>query len=138
MRACGETRVDNEGTWVSEELIKVYKELFNRGKVLSVEVWDKDNELVGGLYGVVHGKIYFGESMFFTKANASKFGLISLCRKLEKEGFIFIDCQQETPHLMHMGAKVISAAEFWNALKENWLHILDQPRNGGEISWLKK
>ena len=93
--------------------MKAYIELFKNGFASSVEVY-KDEELVGGLYGVKIGKCFFGESMFSKVTNASKVALISMCKKLEEEGYIFLDCQMHTNHLESMGGKFVS----WNKFKE--------------------
>lgn len=91
------------------------------GYAHSVEIWDGD-ELVGGLYGLAIGKIFFGESMFANKANASKFGFIHLAKYLERQGFELIDCQQDTPHLRSLGAELIDKETFFAALKRNMLY----------------
>ena len=93
--------------------------------MISVEVWEKE-ELVGGLYGLLLGKIFFGESMFSKKPNASKFGFISLVRKLKDEGVVLIDCQQETEHLKSMGATMIHKLDFWSYIKNNLFEILKE------------
>ena len=84
----------------------------------SVEVWEND-ELVGGLYGVSLGKIFYGESMFSKSKNASKFALISLASILLKNGFKIIDCQMPNPHLKSMGGRYISRAAFLARLRSN-------------------
>jgi hypothetical protein len=78
----------------------------------------KDKKLVGGLYGVKIGKCFFGESMFSTVSNASKVALISMCKRLEKEGYIFLDCQMHTNHLESMGGKFVSWEDFKSMLQE--------------------
>ena len=82
------------------------------------EVW-QENEIVGGLYGLALGKIFFGESMFAKVSNASKAGFITLVRKLESLGFWLIDCQQETRHLLSMGAEGIPRKDFLKYMMEN-------------------
>jgi leucyl/phenylalanyl-tRNA--protein transferase len=111
-------RPDQMGTWINREIIASYQILHEQGYAHSVEVWEGDI-LVGGLYGLAIGKIFYGESMFSTVSNASKFGFISLVRVLEAKGIQLIDCQQETKHLKSMGAKMISKELFWNHLKMN-------------------
>ncbi len=120
MRNCGTiSRKKQEGsTWIIEDMINAYVDLHELGFAHSVEVWEGD-ELVGGLYGVALGKVFFGESMFAKESNASKFGFITLVKKLTAEGFQLIDCQQETPHLASLGAKSISREIFLDILKEN-------------------
>ena len=100
-----------EGTWITEEMKNAYIRLHNAGYALSVESY-LDGELVGGLYGVVIGRCFFGESMFSKVSNASKIALIKLARILEKNKFEFIDCQMKTDHLISMGAKMIEFDEF--------------------------
>ena len=96
IRACGTVdRRGQESTWITEDMIEAYEELHAAGFAHSVEVW-KDDELVGGLYGVAIGRVFFGESMFAKASNASKFGFITLVQDLTKWGFQLIDCQQET------------------------------------------
>lgn len=116
-------RSDQEGSWLNEDLIDIFSSLHDDGIVQSVEVWEEE-ELVGGLYGLLLGKIFFGESMFALKPNASKFGFISLVRKLQSEGIVMIDCQQETEHLKSLGATTISKFVFWTAIKKNLFEIL--------------
>ena len=90
------------GTWITESMLEAYIHLHELGYAHSVEVWE-GKELVGGLYGVALGKVFFGESMFAKRSNASKFGFISLVRRLKEEGYTLIDCQQETRHLGSLG-----------------------------------
>lgn len=106
-----------EGTWITDEMKEAYINLHKHGYALSVETY-LDNELVGGLYGVIIGKCYFGESMFSKVSNASKMALIALAQKLEEDGFIFIDCQMQTKHLESMGGKFVEWDKFKAMLKE--------------------
>lgn len=106
------------GSWISNDMIEAYVKLHELGYAHSIEVW-KGEQLVGGLYGLSLGKMFFGESMFSLEANASKFGFITLVRKLKSLGFTMIDCQQETPHLGSLGARGIPRAEFLEKIKEN-------------------
>ena len=108
------------GTWISEEMIEAYCQLHEMGYAHSVEVW-KEGKLVGGLYGISLGKCFFGESMFAKVSNASKFGFISLVKKLEALGFNLIDCQQHTRHLESLGARGIPRKDFLNYLRKNEL-----------------
>jgi leucyl/phenylalanyl-tRNA--protein transferase len=105
------------GTWLNEELVDSFNELHRLGYAHSVEVWNRDKVLVGGLYGMAMGKVFFGESMFSHESNASKFGFISLVKKLMSIGIELIDCQQETGHLASMGARSISREQFVSDLK---------------------
>ncbi|NRB50693.1 MAG: leucyl/phenylalanyl-tRNA--protein transferase [Saprospiraceae bacterium] len=106
------------GTWITESMLEAYIHLHELGYAHSVEVWE-GKELVGGLYGVALGKVFFGESMFAKRSNASKFGFISLVRRLKEEGYTLIDCQQETRHLGSLGARSIGRAEFLEQLELN-------------------
>ena len=105
-------RNGQDGTWITYEMQKAYITLNAKGIARSVEVW-KDNELVGGLYGVVIGDVFCGESMFSKESNTSKLALIYLARKGE---FTLIDCQLPNEHLMSMGAVMISREEYMSAL----------------------
>ncbi len=106
------------GSWITDDITNAYSRLHELGYVHSVEVWQQ-NELVGGLYGIALGKVFFGESMFANASNASKFGFISLVRKLHELDFTLIDCQQETGHLKSLGAAPIPRAEFMKILEKN-------------------
>lgn len=114
---CKALREKGEGTWITDDMKEAYINLFNKGFALSVEVY-KESKLVGGLYGVKIGRCFFGESMFSIETNASKVALISICKKLEEEGYIFLDCQMHTNHLESMGGKFVSWKEFKVMLKE--------------------
>ncbi len=119
MRACASTsRGDQHGTWISEPFVAGYTALFEGGLAHSMEVWQGE-ELVGGLYGVSLGKVFFGESMFSLAPNASKAGFITLVQALEKAGFWLIDCQQQTSHLESLGARGISREIFLDYLARN-------------------
>lgn len=106
------------GTWISQDMENIYNELHLQGYAHSVEVWNED-ELVGGLYGLALGKVFYGESMFSKESNASKFGFIKLVQWLKARNFELIDCQQETNHLASLGAELISGVNFLNILKSN-------------------
>lgn len=109
-------RTDQDGTWISDEIEMAYEELFKKGFAHSAEAW-QDNQLVGGLYGVLIGKVFFGESMFANKSNASKFAFINWIEVLQKNGIELIDCQVYTPHLESLGAEFISRDKFNDLLK---------------------
>ncbi|MEE9374438.1 MAG: leucyl/phenylalanyl-tRNA--protein transferase [Saprospiraceae bacterium] len=112
-------RQGQETTWISEEIIEAYSNMHKLGYAHSIEVWD-DNVLVGGLYGLALGKIFYGESMFSKVSNASKYALISLCDILDCKGFHLIDCQQETNHIISMGAELFSKEKFFKKIKNNF------------------
>jgi leucyl/phenylalanyl-tRNA--protein transferase len=124
-------RKHQNGSWINDEMIEAYSELHKLGYAHSVEVWDGE-QMVGGLYGLSMGKMFFGESMFSLVTNASKFGFISLVRKLKKLGFNLIDCQQETPHLASLGARGISRNEFMQKIGANSMEE-DLVGNWGEL-----
>ncbi len=107
MRACAQ----REETWISEEIIEVYCGLKDMGYGFSFEVWS-DNEMVGGLYGVAMGKVFFGESMFHKVTNASKIALVFLVEWMKANQMELLDCQFITEHLKQFGAKEIPQSEF--------------------------
>jgi leucyl/phenylalanyl-tRNA--protein transferase len=109
--ACGSERTRPGGTWLSPEMQEAYTRLHELGYAHSVETWLGDR-LVGGLYGVALGGIFFGESMFSLERDASKIALRRLCDHLIRCGFRLIDCQMATPHLMSLGARLMPRAEF--------------------------
>lgn len=109
-------RAENNGTWISDEIEIAYTGLYKKGFAHSAEAWE-NNQLVGGLYGVLLGKVFFGESMFSDKSNASKFAFINWIKKLQEEGIELVDCQVYTPHLESLGAQFISRNEFISILK---------------------
>ncbi len=111
MRGCAEPRAEQDGTWITDDMLAAYTELAERGVAHSVEVWS-EHELVGGLYGVGIGRMFFGESMFSRVSNASKVGLTTLVRQLQRWEFELIDCQMATAHLASLGAREIRRAEF--------------------------
>jgi leucyl/phenylalanyl-tRNA--protein transferase len=111
VRACAGPRRSEQGTWITPEMISAYETLHAEGWAHSIEVRAGD-ELVGGLYGLAIGRVFFGESMFSHQANASKLAMLGLCRILAGEQFDFLDCQVESQHLITMGATVIPRREF--------------------------
>ena len=116
---CAEVpRHGQNGTWITDDMNWAYNELYEQGIAHSVEVW-LDNQLVGGLYGIAIGKVFYGESMFSLYTNASKVAFISLCRQLEQWGFAVIDCQVSNPHLTSLGAIEIDRQYFDQLLVEN-------------------
>ena len=106
------------GTWITNDMLEAYCTLHELGFAHSVEVW-QDKALVGGLYGLALGKCFYGESMFSLASNASKFGFISLVKKLESFGFWLVDCQQQTHHLGSLGARAIERSTFLEILVRN-------------------
>jgi leucyl/phenylalanyl-tRNA---protein transferase len=114
MRACAQR--PGEGTWISEEILDSYVALYRLGLAHSVEV-RRDEELVGGLYGVHLGGAFFGESMFHTVTDASKVALAALVDRLTRAGFLLLDVQWVTPHLAQFGAIEIPRREYLRRLK---------------------
>ena len=110
-------RKNEPGTWITDEFENAYNNLFLKGYAHSAEAWEK-NELVGGLYGILIGKVFFGESMFSNKSNASKFAFIKLVEVLQKNGIELVDCQIYSLHLESLGAELIPRNHFLNLLKE--------------------
>lgn len=109
--ACVDGRIEEDNAWLGPELLDTWMQLHDMGYAKSVEVWEGD-ELVGGLYGFVHGGCFMGDSMFSVVPSASKLALIHLAKHMESQGGHFIDCQLETEHLKSMGAKYISYEDF--------------------------
>ena len=105
-------RPEQEGTWITPAMKAAYLRLHQVGDAHSVEAWDTNSNLVGGLYGVDGGGVFSGESMFHTVPNASKLALLHLVEHLQKRGLRFIDIQQMTPHMAALGACEISRADF--------------------------
>lgn len=118
IRSCKDLqRKGQEGTWITDELEMAFIELHNLGFAHSAEAW-LDGELVGGLYGIRMGKLFFGESMFSKHSNASKFAFIQYVQKLEKENVYLVDCQVYTAHLESLGARMIPREDFTAILKK--------------------
>ncbi|WP_010483953.1 leucyl/phenylalanyl-tRNA--protein transferase [Pseudomonas sp. S9] len=120
--ACSEPRAYANETWITSSMREAYLELHKRGLAHSVEVW-QDQQLVGGLYGLAMGRLFFGESMFSRADNASKVGFVTLVEHLKAAGFVMIDCQMPTQHLHSFGARAISRELFASTLRQH----LDQP-----------
>ena len=110
-------RPGQDGTWITDEVEKAYCKLHELGYAHSAEVW-KEGKLIGGLYGIKLGKVFFGESMFSTMSNASRFAFIKYVLQLKSEGIELIDCQVYTEYLESLGARMISGAEFDTLLKK--------------------
>ena len=116
---CGvQKRKQQNGTWITHEIEDAYTQLHRLGYAVSIEAW-KNDELVGGLYGIRMGNLFFGESMFAKVSNASKYAFIAFVQQLQKEGVVLIDCQVYTQHLESLGARMIQRKEFIKVLKEN-------------------
>lgn len=111
-------RAGQDGTWITNGMESAYNTLHQMGIAWSAETWQND-QLVGGLYGIRMGNLFFGESMFSMVSNASKFAFIQLVHQLKKEGVVLIDCQVYTDHLASLGATMISRAMFKDYLDKH-------------------
>lgn len=111
IRACSEPRRGQRGTWITAEMIDAFEQLHDEGWAHSIEVRTTTG-LVGGVYGIAIGRVFFGESMFSRIDNASKFALLALSRWIGAAGFELIDCQVASPHLMTLGAELMPRREF--------------------------
>jgi len=137
VEGCSLPRVTQPGTWISKEIREAYTLLHQLGFAHSVEVWDPlSKELAGGLYGVSLGRCFFGESMFYKQANASKYGFIKFFHQLFKSGFTLVDCQVASPHLKTLGCIEIPRKQFLTILKNSlteetlkgkWTFLEDNP-----------
>jgi len=133
MRECAAARPGQEGTWITEAIVEAYCALHRRALAHSFEVWD-GAELVGGLYGVSLGRMFFGESMFARATDASKIALAALVGVLRAEAVPLIDCQQSSPHLASLGAREIPRSEFVMHVAQaaqapaiDWKHYSGEP-----------
>ncbi len=115
INACAAWRPGQSGTWITDAMKAAYIALHRAGHAHSVECW-RDGKLVGGLYGIAIGRVFFGESMFSRESDASKAALVHLAQRLEKSGFRLIDCQVRTSHLESLGARTIPRGEFTRIL----------------------
>lgn len=117
MEECAGPRRTQQGTWISPAMRQAYGRLFDLGHAHSVEAW-RDGSLVGGLYGVALGRVFFGESMFSRETDASKVALAHLVRHIQAAGFAMIDCQMATKHLASLGAREIPRTDFSRHLRD--------------------
>ena len=117
LQACAAPRIEQSGTWITPEMQHAYRKLFELGIAHSVETC-VDGQLVGGLYGLAIGRMFYGESMFARVTDASKIAAAHLARHLEAQGFGMIDCQMRTPHLASLGAREIPRKDFFVRLRE--------------------
>jgi leucyl/phenylalanyl-tRNA--protein transferase len=117
VRACAEPRAYDASTWISGDMLDAYGRLHQLGHAHSLEVWE-DEILVGGIYGLALGSVFFGESMFSRRTDASKIALVALCRQMQRQGYALLDCQVGNPHLFSMGAEEISRTAFEALLKK--------------------
>lgn len=117
MRACAAPRPGQNGTWITDDMVNAYAKLHSLGYAHSVETW-VEGELAGGLYGIAIGGMFYGESMFMRRRDASKIALVQLVRQLATRGFGMIDCQMRTGHLASLGGREIPRTEFSQRLAE--------------------
>lgn len=117
LKACAAPRQDEHGTWITAEIHVAYTQLYQLGIAHSVEAW-QDGKLVGGLYGLAIGRVFFGESMFSLATDASKVAFVKLTQQLQKWGFTLIDCQVSSSHLNSLGAVEIPRQTFISLLDE--------------------
>jgi len=123
VRGCAAPRAAQDGTWITPAMRAAYGRMHAVGLAHSVETWI-DGELAGGLYGIALGRVFFGESMFTRRPDASKIALVHLARRLGAAGFGLIDCQMRTDHLARFGAREIARTRF-AALLAEWVHCED-------------
>ncbi|GAA5442732.1 leucyl/phenylalanyl-tRNA--protein transferase [Microbulbifer sp. NBRC 101763] len=114
--ACRAPRSGEDGTWITDEMCQAYVDMHHLGHAHSVEVW-REGKLVGGLYGLAIGKVFFGESMFHRETEASKVAFVHLIRQLELWGCPLIDCQVSNPHLTSLGAIELCRRDFEQLLE---------------------
>lgn len=117
VRACAAPRATQPGTWIVPEMQAAYQRLHTAGYAHSAEIWI-DGQLAGGLYGVAIGRMFYGESMFSRRTDASKMALALLCAGLERQGCRLIDCQMQTAHLASLGARPISRHDFLREVEQ--------------------
>jgi leucyl/phenylalanyl-tRNA--protein transferase len=113
--SCAEPRPGQQGTWITADMIDAYTRLHADGWAHSIEVWQR-GALIGGLYGLAIGRVFFGESMFSRKSNASKYALYALSQYLQTRGFALIDCQVMSRHLTSLGAILMPRSRFAETL----------------------
>jgi leucyl/phenylalanyl-tRNA---protein transferase len=117
VNACAKPRKDDLGTWITEGIFQAYTGLHQLGYAHSVETW-LNGTLVGGIYGVAIGKIFFGESMFYQETDASKVAFVTLVEQLKRWGYQAVDCQVSTGHLKSFGAEEIARDDFEKLLNQ--------------------
>jgi len=115
IRACAGERKSQQGTWITGDMMAAFEQLHGEGWAHSVEIWE-NAQLVGGIYGLCIGRVFFGESMYSAIPNASKMALLGLTWHMQAEGLELLDCQVVSQHLMTLGASTIPRAEFTKIL----------------------
>jgi leucyl/phenylalanyl-tRNA---protein transferase len=117
LQACAAPRRDQSGTWLTPEMQTAYLELHRTGYAHSLECW-QDDALIGGIYGVALGQVFFGESMFSRVSDGSKVALYALCRRLQHWGYRILDCQVPNPHLVSLGMSLLTRDQFCALVRE--------------------
>ena len=118
IQSCAGERRSQQGTWITSDMAEAYLRLHEEGWAHSIEIWE-ESTLVGGLYGLCIGRVFFGESMFSARDNASKFALLGLCRILSRKAFDLIDCQVASQHLATLGASLMPRSDFTEILRSS-------------------
>jgi leucyl/phenylalanyl-tRNA--protein transferase len=134
LSGCAAPRARERGTWITNSMARAYMGLHRAGHAHSIEVWDRNDQLVGGLYGVAQGRVFFGESMFSRSTDASKVALVALIYLMRQHGYEVIDCQVESAHLNSMGARNISRLDFEQYLAQTSGNQPDQAKWQLDIS----
>ena len=131
IEACAKIPRNDDGTWITQQMIKAYQDLHVAGHAQSLEVWEND-QLLGGLYGVTVGRVFCGESMFHRASNTSKLAMYYLIEHLKNHGGAFIDCQLQNPHLASLGCVSVERLDFLDRLANAMLNTFEpavwQPR----------
>jgi leucyl/phenylalanyl-tRNA--protein transferase len=130
---CAAPAPDRPSTWITAELGRAYLELHHRGHAHSIETW-VDDELVGGLYGVALNGLFAGESMFSRVADASKVALVELVERLRRGGYVLLDIQQATPHMLRMGARELSRRAYLERLDQAMTVSARFPTDDGTVT----
>lgn len=129
IKACAQIpRHNQDGTWITDEMQQAYMKLHQLGIAHSAECWN-NGQLVGGLYGIALGKVFFGESMFSRQSNASKVAFVHLLDELKKSNYALIDCQVTTDHLLSLGAEEIPRKQFLQLVAQHTQSFLDTNNN---------
>ncbi|MBD2859255.1 leucyl/phenylalanyl-tRNA--protein transferase [Spongiibacter sp. KMU-158] len=134
IESCSELTQKREGTWITTAMKRAYKQMHQLGWAHSIEVWQEER-LVGGLYGLAIGNIFFGESMFSRAPSASKIALVHLCEHLQAEGFVMIDCQVGNDYLYSMGAEDIGRPMFRRYLNDHARPELRKAQSWESMFW---
>jgi len=134
MQKCSEGRAhkDKRPSWITGEYIDVYQMFFRDGRAHSFEVWDDSGNMIGGLYGVVTGKVFAGESMFSDVTNTSKYAFILACRFMQELGIEVIDCQMHSEHLERLGAQPVQRERYLAYLRVNGFDVASLMGSWGE------